>query len=65
MEKLCTVRKTRVVSDCSSDHELLIAKFRLKMKKVGKTTRPFRYDLNQILHLITLKTFSSRSSLVT
>ena len=40
MEKLCTVRKTRVVSDCSSDHELLIAKFRLKMKKVKKTTRP-------------------------
>ena len=34
--------------DCGSDHELLIAKFRLKMKKVGKTTRPFRYDLNQI-----------------
>ena len=35
-------------SDCGSDHELLIAKFRLKLKKVGKTTRPFRYDLNQI-----------------
>ena len=34
--------------NCGSDHELLIAKFRLKMKKVGKTTRPFRYDLNQI-----------------
>ena len=50
MEKLCTVRKTRVVSDCSSDHELLIAKFRLKLKKVGKTTRPFRYDRNQILY---------------
>ena len=33
--------------DCGSDHELLIAKFRLKLKKVGKTTRPFRYDLNQ------------------
>ena len=33
---------------CSSDHEFLIAKFRLKLKKVGKTTRPFRYDLNQI-----------------
>ena len=35
-------------ADCGSDHELLIAKFRLKWKKVGKTTRPFRYDLNQI-----------------
>ena len=40
--------KTRLGSDCRSDHELLIAKFRLKLKKVGKTTRPFRYDLNQI-----------------
>ena len=35
-------------ADCGSDHEFLIAKFRLKLKKVGKTTRPFRYDLNQI-----------------
>ena len=34
--------------DCGSDHELLITKFRLKLKKVGKTARPFRYDLNQI-----------------
>ena len=40
--------KTRLDADCGSDHELLIAKFRLKLKKVGKTTRPFRYDLNQI-----------------
>ena len=41
--------KTRPVADCGSDHELLlIAKFRLKLKKVGKTTRLFRYDLNQI-----------------
>ena len=40
--------KTRPGNDCGSDHELLIAKFRLKLKKVGKTTRPFRYDLNQI-----------------
>ena len=40
--------KTRLGADCGSDHELLIAKFRLKLKKVGKTTRPFRYDLNQI-----------------
>ena len=40
--------KTRPGANCDSDHELLIAKFRLKLKKVGKTTRPFRYDLNQI-----------------
>ena len=40
--------KTRPGADCVSDHELPIAKFRLKLKKVGKTTRPFRYDLNQI-----------------
>ena len=47
MEKLYTVsEKTRLGADCGSDHELLIAKFRLKLKKVGKTTRPFRYDLN-------------------
>ena len=37
-------------ADCGSNHELLIAKFRLKLKKLGKTTRPFRYDLNQILY---------------
>ena len=48
MEKLYTVNKTRPGTDCGSDHELLYAKFRLKLKKVGKTTRPFRYDLNQI-----------------
>ena len=40
--------RTRPGADCGSDHELLIATFRLKLKKVGKTTRPFRYDLNQI-----------------
>ena len=40
--------KRRPAADCDSDHELLIAKFRPKLKKVGKTTRPFRYDLNQI-----------------
>ena len=48
MEKRYTVSKTRLGADCGSDHELLIAKFRLKLKKVGKTTRPFRYDLKQI-----------------
>ena len=40
--------KTRLGADCGSDNELLIAKFRLKLKKVEKTTKPFRYDLNQI-----------------
>ena len=50
MEKLYTVSKKRPGTDCGSDHELLIAKFRLKLKKVGKTTRPFRYDLTQILY---------------
>ena len=40
--------KTRLRANCGSDHELLIPKFRLKLKKVGKTTRPFRYDLNQV-----------------
>ena len=48
METLYTVSKTRPGADCGSDHELLIAKFRLKLKKIGKTTRPFRFDLNQI-----------------
>ena len=47
MGKLYTVSKTRPEADCVSDHELLIAKFRLKLKKLEKTTRPFRYDLNQ------------------
>ena len=47
-EALYSQQKTRPRPDCGSDHELLIAKFRLKLKKVGKTTRPFRYDLNQI-----------------
>ena len=48
MDKPYTVSKTKPGADCGSDHELLIAKFRLKLKKVEKTTRPFRYDLNQI-----------------
>ena len=47
-EVLYSQKKTRPGADCGSDHELHIAKFRLKLKKVGKTTRPFRYDLNQI-----------------
>ena len=45
MEKLCTVSKKSPAADCGSD-QLLIPKFRLKLKKVRKTTRPFRYDLN-------------------
>ena len=48
MEKLYTVSKNKMGADCGSDHELLIAKFRLKLKKVKRTTRPFRYDLKQI-----------------
>ena len=47
--------KTRLGADCGSVHELLIAKFRLKLKKVEKTTRPFRYDLNQILYDYTVE----------
>ena len=47
--------KIRPGADCGSDHELLIAKFRLKLKKIGKTTRPFRYDLNQIPYNYTVE----------
>ena len=47
--------KTRLGADCVSDHELHIAKFRLRLKKVGKTTRPFRYDLNHITYDYTVK----------
>ena len=50
--------KIRLGADCGSDHELLIAKFRLKLKKVGKTTRTFRYDLNQIPYDYTLEVTS-------
>ena len=55
MEKLYTVNKTRPGADCGPDHELLITKFRLKLKKIGKTARPFRYDLNQILYDYTVE----------
>ena len=48
MEKLYTVSKTRLGADCGSDHDLLIAKLRFKLKKVGKTTTPFRDDVNPI-----------------
>ena len=48
MERLYTVSKKRLGADCGSNHALLIAKFRLKLKKVGETTRPFRHDLSHI-----------------
>ena len=54
-EALYSQPKTRVGANCGSDHELLIAKFKLKLKKVGKTTRPFRYDLNQIPYNYTVE----------
>ena len=47
--------KTRPGVDCNSDHELLIAKFKLKWKKAGKTTRPFWYDLTQIMYDYTIE----------
>ena len=55
MEKLIQSAKTRPEAGCGSDHELLIAKFRLKLKKVGKTTRSFRYDLDQIPYNYTVE----------
>ena len=57
MEKLYTV-SIHKVGNCGSDHEILIAKFRLKLKKVGKTSRPFRYDLNQIPYDYTVEVTS-------
>ena len=55
MEKLYQLAKTRPRADCGSDHELLIAEFRFKWKKVGKTTRPFRYGLNKIHYNYTVE----------
>ena len=55
MENLYTVSETRREADYGSDHELLVAKFRLKLKKIGKTTRPFRYDLKQTPHDYTME----------
>ena len=54
-EALYSQQKTRLGADCGSNHELLFAKFRLKLKKLGETTRPFRYDLNQIPYDYTVK----------
>ena len=54
-EALHSQQKQDQELDCGSDYELLIAKFRLKLKKVGKTTRPFRYDLNKSLMIIQWK----------
>ena len=56
MENSIQSPKTRPGADCSSDHELLISKFRLKLKKIGKPTRAFRYDLNQIPYNYTMET---------
>ena len=56
MEKLyIQSEKTRTGADCGSDHELLVAKLRLKLKKVGKTPKPFRYELNQIPYYYTVE----------
>ena len=55
--------KTRLGADCGSDHELLIAKFRFKLKKVGKTTRSFRYDLNQIPYDYTVEVINRSKGL--
>ena len=55
MQTLHTVNKNKLGADCGSDHVLLIAKFRLKLKKVGKTTRPLSYDLSQFLYDYTLE----------
>ena len=51
--------ETRLGTDCGSDHEFLITKFRLKSKKIGKTTRPFRYDLNQIAYVYTVEVINA------
>ena len=55
MEKLYTVSKNKTGGDCSSDHDLLLQNSRLKLKKVGKTTRSFRYDLYQIPYNYTVE----------
>ena len=64
MEKLYTVSKNKPGADCGSNHELLFATFRLKLKKAGKTTRPFRYDLNQIPYGYTVEVRNRLKGLV-
>ena len=58
MESSTQSAKTRPGADCDSEHEFLIAKFRLKLKKIRKTSRPFRYELNQILYDYTVEVTS-------
>ena len=55
MKKLYKSAKTRLRADCDPDHELLISNFRLKLKKVGKITKPFRYDVNHIPYDYTME----------
>ena len=71
MEKLYTVNKKRPAADCGSDHELLIMKFRLKLKKVGKTAIPFSYDhycrvvkLASLKYLLACALFSAENNQV-
>ena len=63
-EALYSQKKTRPGADCGPDHELLIAKFRLKLKKVGNTTRPFRCDLNKIPYNCTVEVTNRFKGLV-
>ena len=55
MGKLYTVSKNKTGGNCGSDNQLLIAKFKLKVKKIGKASRPFRYDINQITYDYTVE----------
>ena len=66
MEKLYTISKKKTGTDCGSDHELLIAKFRFKLKKLGKNTRPLRDDLNQTPYnyIVEVSNRSKRSDLI-
>ena len=66
MEKLYTISKKKTGTDCGSDHELLIAKFRFKLKKLGKNTRPLRNDLNQTPYnyIVEVSNRSKRSDLI-